>query len=152
MLRNFLFLFIYLNLSFAVYAKEVFDTNLNLSCEFVNNSNASQNNNVSRRESITIDIKKIDFNKDTTKPPKWGSVQNIKISLDGITNEASLLLSTNERLVFSFVNQTAIEGKDNLAQVYELDTVTLKMKKTTISLFTNSGNSIKNTFFICKKI
>ena len=149
MLKKYLILFVYLNLSFSVYAKEVVDTNLNLSCEFVN---TSKNNSNSRRESIAIDIKKIDFNKDTAKPPKWGSVQNIKITLDGNVNEASLLLSTNERLVFSYVNQTAIESKDNLAKLYELDTATLKMKKTSISLFTDSGNSFKNTFFICKKI
>ena len=151
MFKKYLILFIYANLSFFVYAKEVVDTNLNLSCDYINNLNTLKKNNDSIRENISIDIKKIDFNKDTAKQPKWGSVQNIKIILDGTTNEASLLLSTKERLVFSFVNQTGIES-NNMAQLYELDTVTLKIKKTSISLFNDSVNSFKNTFFICKKI
>ena len=96
-------------------------------------------------------IRKIDWNKDTNKPPNLGSMSNIKIQTTSNLREASLLLSTKQRVAFSYVDGSEKEGAPTFAQIYELDIETMEIKKTSVSLFNQSNNKIISSVSFCKK-
>lgn len=151
MKNKILFLVLFVMFNF-VYAKEVFDTNLKITCSLKNKTTTETSGKNKYEEELEIEVKKIDWNKDASKPPAWGSMSNIKIKLDEKKYEASLLLSTKENIAFSYVNYANESDADSsVAHLYELNLKKLELKKTSISLFSNSMNSIKNTILICKK-
>ena len=127
-------------------SKEVFDTNLNLECYA--NKNFTVENFVS---SFLIEVKKIDWNKDPSSPPKWGSSQNIKVKNSGQSNDASLLLSRKKQIAFSFAESNDVESSNTTLYIFELDLDKLEMKKTSISIFSRQNNRINNSILHCKK-
>lgn len=132
-------------------AKEVYDTNLKLKCYADKKKLLSAEPKDMTAEDISIEIKKIDWNKDAAKPPIWGSMSNIDIKTDGNTNEASLLLSTKQHVAFSYVSNRQKEGESPFALIYELDLNTIEIKKTSVALFNQAGNKIATRMSYCKK-
>ncbi len=127
-------------------SKEVFDTNVNLECYA--NKKFTIENFVS---SFLIEVKKIDWNKDSSDPPKWGSSQNIKVKNNGQSNDASLLLSRKKQIAFSFAESYDVESSNTTLYIFELDLDKLEMKKTSISIFSSNNNRINNSILYCKK-
>ena len=127
-------------------SKEVFDINLKIECYA--NKKFTVENFVG---SFLIEIKKIDFNKDPSSPPKWGSKQSIKIENSGQSNEASLLLSRKKQIAFSFAESNDVESSNTTLYIFELDLDKLEMKKTSISIFSSVTNRISNSILYCKK-
>jgi hypothetical protein len=78
-------------------------------------------------------------------------MSNIKIQTTSNLREASLLLSTKQRVAFSYVDGSEKEGAPTFAQIYELDIETLEIKKTSVSLFNQSNNKIISSVSYCKK-
>ena len=78
-------------------------------------------------------------------------MSNIKIQTASNLREASLLLSTKQRVAFSYVDGSEKEGSPTFAQIYELDIETMEIKKTTVSLFNQSNNKIISSVSYCKK-
>jgi hypothetical protein len=144
-------LFILLCLTQVAIAKEVHDTNLKLKCSTDKKRLAGRESKDASVEEISIEIKKIDWNKDVSKPPNVGSMSNIKIQTASNLREASLLLSTKQRVAFSYVDGSEKEGSPTFAQIYELDIETMEIKKTTVSLFNQSNNKIISSVSYCKK-
>lgn len=133
----------------VVFAKEVYDTNIKIKCTTDKKKLADKD---AFGEEVSIEIKKIDWNKDASKPPSWGSMSNIKIKTDGNSHEASLLLSTKQRVAFSYVGGTEKEGDSASAQIYELDIAAMEMKRTSVSLFNQTNNKITAGVSYCKKL
>jgi hypothetical protein len=131
-------------------AKEVYDTNLRLKCHTEKKVLGKDSKDVDFEE-VSIEIKKIDWNKDVSKPPNWGSMQNIKIKKGEDSQEASLLLSTKQRIAFSYVESPSKEIGATLAQIYELDMDVMEIKKTSVSLFNQASNKIVTSISYCKK-
>ena len=144
-------LFFLLCLTPVAIAKEVHDTNLKLKCSTDKKRLASRESKDASAEEISIEIKKIDWNKDANKPPNLGSMSNIKIQTTSNLREASLLLSTKQRVAFSYVDGSEKEGAPTFAQIYELDIETLEIKITSVSLFNQSNNKIISSVSYCKK-
>jgi hypothetical protein len=141
-------LLISIGLAQVVLAKEVHNTNLKVKC-FNNKKGLVSKDALA--EDISIEIKRIDWNKDASKPPSWGSMSNIKIQTSINLYEASLLLSTKQRVAFSYVEGTEKEGAPTFAQIYELDIEAMEIKKTSVSLFNQSNNKIISSVSYCKK-
>lgn len=133
----------------VVFAKEVYDTNIKIKCTTDKKKVADKD---AFGEEVSIDIKKIDWNKDASKPPSWGSMSNIKIKTDGNLYEASLLLSTKQRVAFSYVGGSEKDGESASAQIYELDMAAMEMKRTSVSLFNQTNNKITAGVSYCKKL
>ena len=132
-------------------AKEVYDTNLKLKCSADKKKLLGIESKDITSEEISIEIKKIDWNKDAAKPPSWGSMSNIKIKTDGNMTEASLLLSTKQHVAFSYVSNRQKDGESSFALIYELDVNALEIKKTSVALFNQAGNKIVTGVIYCKK-
>jgi hypothetical protein len=131
-------------------AKEVYDTNLKLKCSADKQVLGKEAKGFDHEE-ISIEITKIDWNKDASKPPNWGSMQNIKIQKGEKSQEASLLLSTRQRIAFSYVENSTKELGATFAQIYELDMDVMEIKKTSVSLFNQASNKISSSISYCKK-
>jgi hypothetical protein len=140
-----------IGLSPFALSKEVHDTNLKLSCVADEKNFLSIGAKEVNPEEISIEIKKIDWNKDPARPPSWGSMSNIKIKTDGNAREASLLLSTKQHLAFSYVYNQNKEKELAFAVIYELDLNSLEIKKTSVALF-NKNNNITTGVSYCKKL
>lgn len=140
-----------MGLAQAVTAKEVYDTNLKLKCSSDKRRLLGKDSNDVSAEEISVEIKKIDWNKDASKPPSWGSMSNIKIKTNGNLHEASLLLSTKQRVAFSYVGDALKDGDSAFAQIYELDIEVMEIKKTSVSLFNQTNNKITSSISYCKK-
>jgi hypothetical protein len=78
-------------------------------------------------------------------------MQNIKIKKGEDSQEASLLLSTKQRIAFSYVESPSKEIGATLAQIYELDMDVMEIKKTSVSLFNQASNKIVTSISYCKK-
>lgn len=150
MLKFFTTLIFILGLSQMAISKEVYDANLKIKC-FDKIKNTDKDAQVSIWEEISIEIKKIDWNKDASKPPSWGSMTNIKIKADGSLSEASLLLSTKKHLAFSYVADSQKEGVPAFAKIYELDLAAMEMKKTSVALFNQGNNKSITGVSYCEK-
>jgi hypothetical protein len=150
MLQLVSFLFVLIGLNQATYSAEVYDTNIKVKCSATKNNFAAKKVKDFSSEEIFIEIKKIDWNKDSSKPPLVGSMSNIKIKIDAHLYEASLLLSTKKHLAFSFVSSSKEVVDATLAHIYELDMEILELKKTSVSLF-NQSNKILTSVSYCKK-
>ncbi len=133
----------------VVFAKEVYDINIKIKCTKDKKKGADKE---AFSEEVSIEIKKIDWNKDASKPPSWGSMSNIKIKSDGNLYEASLLLSTKQRVAFSYVGGFEMDGESASAQIYELDMAAMEMKRTSVSLFNQTNNKITAGVSYCKKL
>lgn len=144
-------LIILLGLTQVCSAKEVYDTNLKIKCSSDRKKATGKDAEVAYAEEISIEIKKIDWNKDVSKPPNWGSMSNIKIKTDAKVYEASLLLSTKQRVAFSYVAGLEREGEPAIAQIYEFDVDAMELKKTSVSLFNQASNKITTSVTYCKK-
>lgn len=144
-------LFFLLGLMQVASAKEVYDTSLKIKCSSDKQKLAGKDANDASGEDISIEIKKIDWNKDPAKPPSWGSMSNIKIKTDGNLNEASLLLSTKQHVAFSYVSNRQKEVESPFALIYELDMNALEIKKTSVALFNQASNKIVTGVSYCKK-
>ena len=151
MLKILAIVLVTVSLTQVVTAKEVYNTNLKLKCAVDKKKFISKDSKETSFEEISIEIKKIDWNKDASKPPNWGSMSNIKIQNNGNLHEASLLLSTKQRVAFSYVDGSEKEGAQTLAQIYELDIEAMEIKKTSVSLFNQSNNKIISSVSFCKK-
>ena len=132
-------------------AKEVHDTNLKLKCSTDKKRLTGKESKDVSVEEISIEIRKIDWNKDANKPPNLGSMSNIKIQTTSNLREASLLLSTKQRVAFSYVDGSEKEGAPTFAQIYELDIEAMEIKKTSVALFNQSNNKIISSVSYCKK-
>lgn len=119
----------------SVNSKEVIDTKIILDC-YANKKFALEN----FISNFSIEIKKIDWNKDSSSPPKWGSMTNIKIKNKGSTDEASLLLSRKNQVAFSYADNNDSEKSITSLNIFELDIDKLEMKKTSITIFDNKDN------------
>jgi hypothetical protein len=151
MLKFLITIFVAAGLSQVAVAKEVYDTNLKLKCSADKKKLLGIEPKDMTAEDISIEIKKIDLNKDAAKPPSWGSMSNIKIKTDGNINEASLLLSTKYHLAFSYVSNLQKEGEPAFALIYELDMNSMEIKKTSVALFNQASNKIATGVSYCKK-
>lgn len=139
-----------IGLAQVVEAKEVYDTNLKIKCS-ADKRVLGRDSKDFDFEEISIEIKKIDWNKDASKPPIWGSMQNIKIKKGENSQEASLLLSTKQHIAFSYVENSTKDVGATFAQIYELDVQTMEIKKTSVSLFNQASNKITSSISYCKK-
>ena len=151
MLKILAIVLVTVSLTQVATAKEVYNTNLKLKCANDKKKLISKDSKEASIEDISIEIKKIDWNKDASKTPNWGSMSNIKIQNDGNLYEASLLLSTKQRVAFSYVDGSEKEGAPTFAQIYELDIAAMEIKKTSVSLFNQSNNKIISSVSYCKK-
>ena len=145
MIRFLLIISILLNF-YSVNAKEVVDTNITVDC-YANKKFILEN----FISSFVIEIKKIDFNKDSSGPPKWGNMQSIKIKSSGQSNDAALLLSRKTQIAFSYAESNEVQSNNTVLYIFELDIEKLEMKKTSISIFSNQNNRINNSMLYCKK-
>lgn len=139
-----------IGLSQVAGAKEVYETNLKIKCSGDRGVLGKVLKNLDYEE-ISIEIKKIDWNKDASKPPMWGSMQNIKVKKGENSQEASLLLSTKQHIAFSYVENSTKDVGATFAHIYELDVQVMEIKKTSVSLFNQANNNITSSISYCKK-
>jgi hypothetical protein len=151
MLKFLIFIFGAAGLFQVAIAKEVYDTNLKLKCSADKKKLLNMDSKDMTAENISIEIKRIDWNKDAAKPPSWGSISNIKIKTDGNINEASLLLSTKQHVAFSYVSNRQKDGESPFALIYELDMNAMEIKKTSVALFNQASNKIVTGVSYCKR-
>ena len=144
-------LIILICLAQSIYAKEVYDTVLKVKCF----SDAMKVNDITYKdfptEEISIEIKKIDWNKDSSKPPKWGSMSNIKVRANGNLYDGMLLLSNKDHVAFSLVGGVENERQKPVAYIYELTKTSMEVKKTSVSLFSQTNNRVTSDISYCKK-
>lgn len=129
-----------------VLAKDVYDAKFIISCSI----GAHGKNAVV--EEISVEVKKIDWNKDPAKPPQWGSMSGIKVKVAGNEHNASLLISSKNELAFSYAISSHGKNPISYASVYELEMPEYQIKKTVITLFSKSNNSIVVSSGACKRI
>lgn len=137
----------------SVLAKEVVDTKLHLSCAGSEFDAEGKPYRAGSTEEIDIEIKKINWNeKDSSKPPAWGSMTNIKIRSGDKTYEGALLRSTRDEVAFSFANDVIEKGNGKtLAFIYEVSLPKAELKRTMLTLFGSKSNAFSSTLSKCKK-
>ncbi len=117
MLKFFATLIASLVMTHVAIAKEVYDTNLKIKCSSSIKKPLEKNAKEPLSEEISIDVKRVDWNKDASKPPNWGSISNIKIKSNGNLYEASLMLSAKQRMAFSYFEGSEKEDEASFAQI-----------------------------------
>lgn len=134
---------------FAAKSKEVVDTKEKLYCSTSSPESVSKRIKPKDVETISIDVKKINWNKDDpSKPPQWGSSSQITITKDGDESSASLIKSTKDKIAFVYSTDT---GSSPKLYVYELNLDNLKYKRTEMSIFTSGSNSVASSEGKCSK-
>lgn len=138
---------------FAGKSKDVVDTKEKLYCSTSSPESVSKRIKPKDTETISIDIKKINWNKDDpSKPPLWGSSSQITVTKDGVESSASLIKSTKDLLAFDY----AIDGDVSIKQptklyVYEINLDNLKYKRTEMTIFNQGSNSVTSFDGKCSK-
>ena len=137
----------------SAVAREVVDTKLHMSCAGSEFDADGKPYSAGSTEEINIEIKKINWNeKDSSKPPAWGSMTNIKIRSGDKTYEGALLRSTRDEVAFSFANDVIEKGNvKTLAFVYEVSLPKAELKRTMLTLFGTKSNAFSSTINKCKK-
>lgn len=144
-----------LSLAPQSYSKEsVVDTKVKLSCSISGWFPDGTRVKGSGAEEISIEIQRINWNKDTpAKPPAWGSMTNIKVKSNSKDYEASLLRSNKEQVAFSFSTDAKFDGVDQtLLLVYEIRLDKLKLKRTVMTLFSNGNDVTQSNEGSCSKM
>ena len=133
-------------------AKEIEEINLKILCAADKLTPINKNSRDINAKEIAVEVKKIDWNKDPSKPPSWGSVSTIKISSDGNVYDAMLLTSKKDYIAFSFVTGNDKDRDQNLAYIFELNLNTMEIKETSLLLFSQTNNKITSNVLFCKRL
>lgn len=133
--------------------KDVVDTKLNLSCAVSGIYADGTKIKTSGVEEIGIEIKRINFSKDdSSSPPKWGSMSTVKVKSGGKSYDASLLISTKDRIALDFTSEADIDkAPQTLLLTYEISLDKLKLRRTVMTLFSTGANSVLSSEGDCSR-
>lgn len=133
----------------AAKTKDVYDTHVKLTCSSTSPNSVDKRIKPKDSEKISIDVKKINWNKDDpSKPPLWGSSSQITVTKNDDESSASLIKSTKDKIAFVYSTDT---GSSPKLYVYELNLDNLKYKRTEMSIFTSGSNSVVSSEGKCSK-
>lgn len=128
----------------AFAAKDVTDTQANLSCTTAGHYADGKKIKGTGIERISVDIKRINWNKDEPrKAPAWGSMSNIKVKSGTKDVEANLVKSEPQKVAFAFSNDAEIDGdKRTELVIYEISLDSLKSRRSVMTIFSQGSNSL----------
>lgn len=129
-------------------SKEIIEINEKFLCVVESNENNSKNS----IEEISVEVRKVNFNKDNTQKPAWGSVSNTKVKIGGVTHDATLLSTRNGKVALSYVLQPDEKNKTAVAKIYEINLAKMRLKKTSLSLFDEGNHSTSSIDMSCTRI
>lgn len=134
-----------LSLSYPCSARNVEEIKVRLRC--VSDASLTQRAETGgeRISEIYIEVQKINWNEDSSKPPLWGSVNKVEVTVNGNKQTGSLLMNLRDRAAFSLTNES-------VAQIYEMDLSGMVFKRTTIALFRVNGSDFNVATGRCQKI
>ncbi len=120
-------------ISFPVAAIDGVTTNLKLTCNVTGLYADGGRIQGSGAEEISIDIRRIAAN---------NASSDIRITSNGRSYEAALLKSGSDRVAFAFANDALVDGiGQTLALTYEIRLDRLRLKRTSMSLFSSQGSA-----------
>lgn len=112
------------------------NTNIKLTCNVAGLYADGVRIQGSGSEEISIDIRRIAAN---------NASSDIRVSSNGRSYEAALLKSTGDRVAFAFANDALVDGiGQTLALTYEIRLDRLRLKRTSMSLFSSQGSATQS--------
>lgn len=129
-------------------SKEINEINEKFLCVVESDRNSSKNT----PEEIKVEVRRINFNKDSTKKPVWGSVSDTKVKIGGVTHDATMLFNEKGKVALSYVLQPDEKNKTAVAKIYEINLAKMRLKKTSLSLFDEGNHSVSSIEMSCSRV
>jgi hypothetical protein len=142
------FFFHFVSIAHAENSNDVID--LVLACSVTKSYMDGAKINGSGVEIIKIENRKINFNKDDSKTPKFGAVSKVTIKSGANEISGNLLKKDQGQILVTFVNDFATEGGvEKKLFIFEIEVEKLKVRRTVMPLFAKKMNKAENSVGNC---